>query len=287
MNVAEQDPIEMMLKQKTGISFRDSGNAYGRNFEYNQERDFKSEPLLEVTPYLKDTEPEYFKNVGKYLYEVDEVLFTLNIYHYLHNFLWYSETARDLTGKLYAQDDEDKRLAEFMGDFASDFDDGTSEVVHYQVAYTYNAPDNILSQDILFVEFAYRNRNFMIVSTHQGCDARHGFSDPVVFEMKDIGFDIEDCSIPFREAMFYVDADEFPPEIDFSQSIFSMEELEKLTVREVRRWESDDGGYNFCSEDAEDLIKEVPLYYDDHEDKYYTGDWLLYLTFDPAPQLIF
>jgi hypothetical protein len=50
--------VEQMLKTSTGTSILDSGSAYGRNWQRNQTRDFKSEPACEVEIREYEGKPE-------------------------------------------------------------------------------------------------------------------------------------------------------------------------------------------------------------------------------------
>jgi hypothetical protein len=60
--------------------------------------------------------------------------------------------------------------------------------------YSYNG-ENALDQDIVVTQFEWQNTMYAWISTHNGCDARGGFSDAHVFECDTDIFDWNDISI--------------------------------------------------------------------------------------------
>jgi len=68
MTKTEQVLIEM-LKENTGKALCDSGDAYGRHWERNQDRDFLKEPeaTVEFSVYNGGLEVDFTRNVFHFL----------------------------------------------------------------------------------------------------------------------------------------------------------------------------------------------------------------------------
>jgi hypothetical protein len=276
--------IKGMLKENTGKALCDSGGAYGRHWEKNQERDFDTEPKLKVEPSYTRTESTsghppykmengvYFEEIDKELFKVDEVLFLINIYHFLcHNLE--SNADSDYLVKRYYQeyDDEDTPHLELMEDFINNH---KPDIQDWCLENTYNF-ENALSQDIQFGIFdcigplSKSEKTFIIFQIHQGCDIRGGYTAPKIFEIMDFSH--------FMMGMTDVEAIEEQRPIDYSRSIFPKKELDKLKTRETRCWDSDDCGMSFYQDGSfndEDETLVAALYHDDENDTYYLSDTL-------------
>lgn len=158
--------IAEMLTENTGTHFLDSGGIGGRHWQRNQGRDFESEPAT----YLS----------FKYAY----IEYTLNLYHFLKETLSYSpEWQRRFDWYVRRTDpNDDKNWHELKNEFAeinksSKFG---NEVENWGITNSYNY-DNFLSQDIEFASFAANGKQLVILQTHNGCDARGGYSAPKLF----------------------------------------------------------------------------------------------------------
>lgn len=157
--------IWRMMSQNTGAHMLDSGGAYGRQFERNQKKGLEAatkEPQATLAYWYRDGE-----------LEMDP---TLSLLHYI------DDRARYLPQRTTA-----------FHKFANSMpDDGWSEVVEAYckkmgwdcttTEYTYNR-DTYLSQDfVVWVLRTQYSEYIYIIQTHNGCDARGGFSTPLVFE---------------------------------------------------------------------------------------------------------
>lgn len=162
-----RDVIEDLLKEKTGKHFLDSGGAYGRHWEENQDRNFRDENELDIEVYGEDVE------------------LSLNLYHYLTSVLKISNKSEKLNKELqkYMEMSEDNYLID-MENFAKDKD------MYIATENTYNY-DTILSQTIQYVimsedeDWVYSvDPVYIILQIHNGCDVRGGYTKPQIFEVK-------------------------------------------------------------------------------------------------------
>jgi hypothetical protein len=160
--------LDTMLKENTGTHLLDSGSAYGRNWERNQQRSFKSEPACQVEAKNWNNEPT--------------LSISYNVYHYLNNFLEYDarmQTKFDSFVKRIDPDD-DKCWLELMELFADEF-------TNYGTTNTYNY-DNLLSQVLQYTMFSATDDEYdcyVLLQIHGGCDVRGGYTAPKVFKVID------------------------------------------------------------------------------------------------------
>lgn len=162
--------IEGMLKENTGKHLMDSGSAYGRHWERNQDKDFENESVLDV---------EVWK---------DEVDISLSVYHYLINVLEVTKESEDLDSQFKDyMENSDKNYLVDMEDFA----DLVSGLERIQTVNTYNY-QNLLSQTLQYVllssnkrDWVYADRLYIILQIHGGCDVRGGYTVPQIFKIKD------------------------------------------------------------------------------------------------------
>jgi hypothetical protein len=162
--------VEQMLKTSTGTSILDSGSAYGRNWQRNQTRDFKSEPACEV---------EIREYEGK-----PEIDVTYNVYHYLVNMLEYDDDCEYLQNKFNALADlpenEDAGWVALMETLADKYDNqGTTNTYNY---------DNLISQVLQYTAFKFDDNDYILLQIHQGCDVRGGYTKPQVFKVVDTDY---------------------------------------------------------------------------------------------------
>jgi len=147
-----------MLTENTGRHMLDSGGAYGRNWERNQG----------ITLDMWDSMPTA-------TFDARWGQGSINLYHWLKERLTYAPTM-DRLFRIFSADSEDSHMADAEA-FAEHMQ-GTP----YPRAYNSYNWDNYLSQDIQWVDFIYGNEAYVLLQIHGGCDARGGYTKPVVFQ---------------------------------------------------------------------------------------------------------
>lgn len=170
-NIKER--ITSILQENTGRHLLDSGGAYGRHWQDNQQiDDFDDTPVYEVELYP----------------DSDEVLITYNIYHYLTNFLQVTEQSERLNKQLEAfMKDSDESYLYDMETFTEQF------VPYNRTVNTYNG-ETILSQVLQYTTFNLDGEDdflfddFIVLQVHNGCDVRGGYTVPQVFKVRDIEY---------------------------------------------------------------------------------------------------
>lgn len=168
-NHTTEQVVVNMLRYNTGRHLLDSGGAYGRNWERNQDRDFAAEPAerVEFSTYQWGDKPMNW-----------EVDYRLSLYHYLTNWLVY---VPELDEQFHAFCDlpehEDDSYLELMETFCE------SIGVNHETVNTYNGESN-LDQVMQYVHYCDADDNLIvIVSVHGGCDVRGGYAKPHVFRV--------------------------------------------------------------------------------------------------------
>lgn len=148
-----------MLGENTGRSMLDSGGVGGRHWERNQG----------MTKADWEALPSGFM--------MDDAYPVIRAYHYLKDRLIITEASEDLNRAFRAIYDADKDIMN------THHGDVLERMGHeWRGDYTYNC-ENILSQDFVFTDFEVNGLWFTVLSTHNGADARGGFSTPYVFEI--------------------------------------------------------------------------------------------------------
>lgn len=233
-----KEKIIQMLTENVGRAMGDSGGypkyddegnyigsevGYGRHYERNQcIKDWDKLPILTVN-YQEDDE---------YI-----AYFSLNIYHYLVNFLNITEKSEQLNKefKMFSEKEgnEDKSWLKLIEEFTNDFEECwccSEEIIN-----TYNY-DTILSQNIQYSIFHSNkfNADFIILQTHNGCDVRGGYSTPYIFQLDDVG--------SFLIAQSDLSADEIYLE-DTHPKLFEVE-----PTKDCNKWYSDDCGYHWYND---------------------------------------
>ena len=172
--------INKMLVQSIDKHLGDSGGAYGYQYERNRDNGI-----------LKDYKPIEFdideNNKETALYP------TTPIYDFLTTCLTVDKETEQIYHDLI--DICDKNNITF--DYGVDIEDelkmlgfsNTYLTTKISWCNTYNY-DNVLSQNILFCMFSNDDNDFVLLSIHNGCDARCGYTYPKVFKVDDI-----DCFI--------------------------------------------------------------------------------------------
>ena len=219
MTKTEQKLAEM-LTENTGRHMLDSGGAYGRHWERNQERKFEDEPATNFT-------------ADKYGIEV-----THNLYHWLSERLEFDEKMNKLwedfcdtpeQEDLYWYENKENFLTEHLTHIGYDIDVERIEGIN-----TYNGED-MLSQTIQYNIFECDNVQYVMLEIHQGCDVRGGYTAPVIFEV------LEDRAL-WGNARATISCDR--SDIDPNQLIIPGVERDE----DRHFWDTEDGGYSWCDE---------------------------------------
>lgn len=170
--------IKEMLLENTGSHFLDSGQAFGYQYERRKTREFEKEP--------KKTYEAGINNIWNSDKKELVIIPTVNIYHALFDNFRYDETFTEML-KSYGD------MAD-LGTWGEDLCTGFAEKIGARNINTYNTYnfDNFLEACVLVTEFTTgNNEDYAIISTHNGCDVRGGYSDAKVFyagEMTDCDF---------------------------------------------------------------------------------------------------
>lgn len=169
-----QEAISVMLKENTGSHMLDSGGAYGRNWERNQEKNFEDELVVDVWG----------------LDETGDYCISVSVYHYLTGILDTSEISEAMNRKLdeireVTEGDEYPHWVQEVASLLEDEDrplfDGEIENLK-DVWNTYNGENN-LSQVLLFQTFTIGEQAYVILQIHGGCDVRGGYTNAQIFEL--------------------------------------------------------------------------------------------------------
>lgn len=164
--------IFSMLTENTGRHMLDSGGAYGRHWERNRQRDITQDP--EAT----------LRFDGGYI----DV--RVSLYHFLRERVEFNDWL-DRKFRRWANANEERKatswhglLAQFGEELSKKYDDITvwGDAREPLLIYTYNE-DNVLSQDIYYLFFEHDYRQYVLLGSHNGCDARGGFAGPRGFEL--------------------------------------------------------------------------------------------------------
>lgn len=157
--------VKGMLTENTGSHMLDSGGAYGRNWQRNQERDFESE-----APVTLDVAHGYID-------------VTINVFHYLCENLTFDEDMQEMYEEFIG--DSEKCHLNDLEDFADHMHDNFEASGIYGdgkpfVVNTYNE-ENLLSQTLQFVYMEWNNETYIGLQVHGGCDVRGGYTAPKWF----------------------------------------------------------------------------------------------------------
>lgn len=161
--------IFAMLTENTGRHFLDSGGAYGRNWERNQEKtieDFESEPEV------------HYSSDGKWIER------RVSVFHYLSQ-LQQDELCEEFNSLPCPQWDCDADVygvSQAQWDILTEFRD--VEVV--RSFNTYNG-DSDLSQILQGSWLRIDDEEYLLLQIHGGCDARGGYTDAKLFKPNEDG----------------------------------------------------------------------------------------------------
>lgn len=183
-----------LLTENTGKALGDSGDAYGRHWESNQNKEFSEEPRLSIEVERGGT---ITTTVSLYHYlcellEEDDVSMSINyVIQEDKNYssIWITDViniiqeACDKLGSEVA-DKEIEDIIEHFGDLDSliYFCQDSTLTKDTKVWNTYNHDSN-LSQVIQFSTFTYRNNAYILLEVHNGCDVRGGYTKVKCFKL--------------------------------------------------------------------------------------------------------
>jgi hypothetical protein len=181
-----------MLKENTGEHFLDSGGAYGRHWQQNQDRDFEKEEEV-----VLDVWNSWFA-------------YSVNVFHFLSRKLSYREDVQELFEE-FLKEREDTYWLEDMEEFPlwlmwkghkvgcriltckTKFPiNQSSPWLEIRSGYTldvttdntYNGESN-LSQVLQYATFELDDSLIVLLQVHNGCDVRGGYTAPKAFESSD------------------------------------------------------------------------------------------------------
>lgn len=172
MATKTQQVIYEMMCENTGRHLLDSGDFYGRHYDQNRTHtieDFIASPTCTLRPAI----------YGDRL----ELEVTKSLFHHLVDALDYCEELDELWQRFDATYPDDMwsetmdRFYKWAKEHSSKYHDCYDFDGEHYSEYTYNG-DNILSQDFIF----YVMGSYVFIQTHNGCDARGGFSRPRLFQ---------------------------------------------------------------------------------------------------------
>lgn len=199
-----QKAIYNLLTTSTGSALCDSWGAYGRHWERNQKRtiqDFIRDPqvYIELTHYLYDGEAETEHlvqsgfHITKYHYdprderiEHVEYSYTISLFHWLDRYFDIANTENDPFVSKF------NRLRKGQHDYLEDRQDEYLESIGYQKGDTMNSYnwDSNMSQVYqltpvypIGTEVAFWDQEYYLLSIHQGCDVRWGYTTDIMVKI--------------------------------------------------------------------------------------------------------
>lgn len=170
-----------MMLEPCGHNLFDSGSAYGYAYERRAERDLEKEPYATV-----EWEPLKDGRLCGYV--------TKSMYHFLCETLEYDSK---LTSRLKRYFHKKEGCTPYVDIYVwEDFVRGLKGAEVMFSDNTYNH-DSTLDGCFVFTLFRMAQDDYVVLATHNGCDARSGYAEPKVFRLKDeysvLDFDIIWC----------------------------------------------------------------------------------------------
>jgi len=163
MTVSENQTNEVlisMLTENTGRHMLDSGGAYGRNWERNQEVDFVNSPDVTVNCYRGEINVVY------------------NVYHWLMEKVEYCEELQKEFDDFVTTKDSNLHwlgCMEAFGDYIKNHPEHDANGIYGDgdpfIVNTYNGED-LLSQVLQYTYFELDGEGYVILQVHGGCDVR-------------------------------------------------------------------------------------------------------------------
>lgn len=152
--------IVNMLTENTGAHILDSGGIYGRHWQRNRLiQDFRD------LPHIRYNNGEYFIK---------------SLFHVLNDHL---EFDPKMQNKLNRFGNREKYKKESWDNVLDDFLESL-DAKNIVSGYTYNE-ETVIDQDFIYYTFDLCDESYIIIRTHNGSDARGGFSDPKCFKVND------------------------------------------------------------------------------------------------------
>lgn len=181
--VTTEQMVVQQLTENTGRALCDSGDAYGRNWQRNQGKDFSAAPAVTVSwDAFRARDEEHLP--GQLM-----LCGTVDLYHWMtRNLEFDAELQAQLDEFAAREENEDSSWLQIQEEFADYLHDRDGHEAEPRVINTYNDPDNVdLSQVLQYVELYTEDRHepsHLIVSVHGGCDVRGGYTSPVVYRLR-------------------------------------------------------------------------------------------------------
>ena len=170
--------ISKMLVEPIDKYLGDSGGAYGYIYERNRDNGIpKGDKPIQFDVYEDDKETALYP--------------TVPIYDFLTSMVYVDEETEQIYNDIIKVCNDNDILLDYGTDIKF-----VLEYLGFQDTYlggdmewtnTYNY-DNVLSQDILFMLFSSEEDDFVMLSIHNGCDARSGYTYPKLFKLEDIDY---------------------------------------------------------------------------------------------------
>ena len=164
--------IAEMLTESTGIDILDSGMEDNRFWQRNRRiKDFRKLPKLNIV-----------------LFDDGELIFSLNIFHYLTSMLEINEETKELNTDFnnFINLSECHPWLVCMEEYA---DQLMEKQWHVEPPFNTSNNENILSQvlqGIIFYQDGHEEDPFIILQIHNGSDVRGGYTRPRIFKIKDL-----------------------------------------------------------------------------------------------------
>lgn len=193
-SVTTRDIVVGMLTENTGRALCDSGDAYGRNWQRNQGRDFDAEPKVKVR---WSTWRQSGADFGRLELEA-----TVSLYHWMmENLEFCPELQTQLETFASRADQEDNGWFQVVDEFTDHLKSEGRLSGRAECENTYNNPDHWdLSQVLQFtyltveVEPDDLPEEVLIVSVHGGCDVRGGYTAPKCFRLRGEFYEVYDSA---------------------------------------------------------------------------------------------
>lgn len=165
--------IASMFLEHVPTNILDSGSAYGYGYQYYREHP----PWLEKEAWCNF---DIYGNDNPYL----QIMPFISVYHYMVKVLEYiEEWDKQFQEWRKYLDSKGKFWGDCLKKFPNPDKEGRDRFCYDWLGeYTYNN-DTALSRDIDYEKSMYTDRyDVAIVRIHNGCDARCGFTEPVLFK---------------------------------------------------------------------------------------------------------
>lgn len=200
--------LKAMLTENTGVALCDSGGAYGRHWERNQDRDFDQEPASTIEFYMLDDNTGY-------------VDISHNVYHWLAERVSYDPEEQARWTEFSTQEKYDSTgWLDIIRDYADEYYDGECHIIN-----TYNGED-MVSQVLQYAILGDLYNEKILLQIHNGCDVRGGYTAPVAFITDECGL-MDNANATIQPE--YVDTRQIPiPGVDPGYDPY---------------WQTDDGGH--------------------------------------------